>query len=124
MGEDGKVDFDEVLMFVELITRDQGVIRALGASWDPRQLMLFLVHLANQSVHEAAYLLSKLYARGITRPGAMGNPSRVLISQSFEKAAVWTFIARNIAQKSGKSAKEKDYLETKLARRLAHPNVQ
>ena len=61
------LDFDELQAFVELVTKDQQSILALG-SWDPRWLMLFLVNLANQGIPDGAYLLSKLYSRGLVKP--------------------------------------------------------
>ena len=61
------LDFDELQAFVELVTKDQQSILALG-NWDPRWLMLFLVNLANQGIPDGAYLLSKLYSRGLVKP--------------------------------------------------------
>ena len=61
----GGFDCDDLLAFVEIVTRDKDAIAVLGSGWDARRLMLFLVNLANQSLPEGAYMLSKLYARGI-----------------------------------------------------------
>ena len=50
---------------MEVISRDSMALAALGSRWDPRRLMLFLVSLADRGVPDGAYLLSKLYSRGL-----------------------------------------------------------
>ena len=63
----GNFDFDELLVFIEVLTKDPQVLTALRSNWQPRRLMLFLVNLANQGIAGGAYLLSKLYSRGVVR---------------------------------------------------------
>ena len=91
-AENADVDFDDLQAFVEIVTRDQQAVVALRASWDARWLMLFLVSLTNQGIPDAAYLLSKLYSRGIVRPPMPPNlpDPTMLISANSVKAAVWT----------------------------------
>ena len=43
----GNFDFDELLVFIEVLTRDPLVLTALRSNWQPKRLMLFLVSLAN-----------------------------------------------------------------------------
>ena len=66
-SDNQNLDLDEVKTFIELVTKNRDALSALGKDWDARWLMLYLVSLANHEVPEGAYLLSKLYARGIIR---------------------------------------------------------
>ena len=78
-----------MLAFLEIVTRDKEALAVLGPGWDARRLMLFLVNIANQSLPEGAYMLSKLYARGIYATSEEGAP-KPLVSRNIIKAAVWT----------------------------------
>ena len=87
--------------------------------------MLFLVALANQGVPDGAYLLSKLYARGLTRTNLQvegeeegGETQTVLVSRNLAKAAVWTVVSCNLAKKTRKTEKEQAYFAGKLNERL------
>ena len=80
--------------------------------------MLFLVSLANQGVPDGAYLLSKLYSRGIVRPASDGAPPTVLLSANVVKAAVWSTVAINLARKGNKTAAQIAYFDGKLQRRM------
>ena len=64
--------------------------------------MLFLVSLVNQGIPDGAYLLGKLYARGLVRLDLSGNDGEaatqtVLISRNIAKAAVWSIVACTLA---------------------------
>ena len=111
----GGFDCDDLLAFVEIVTRDKDALAVLGSGWDARRLMLFLVNLANQSLPEGAYMLSKLYARGIYVSNEEGAP-KPLVSKNTIKAAVWTQVAFNITQKSrgGPDQRLLAYYERKL----------
>ena len=64
--------------------------------------MLFLVSLANQGIPDGAYLLGKLYARGLVRLDPSENEGEeatqtVLIARNIAKAAVWCTVACTLA---------------------------
>lgn len=45
--ETGSLDFDDLQVFVEIITVNPRTVTALGSRWDARRLMLFLVQLSD-----------------------------------------------------------------------------
>ena len=74
---------------------------------------------------EAAYLLSKLYSRGLVRPALNpGQEGRPLVTKNAVKAAVWTTVAADITRKKSKSQRLINYYSRKLERRLASSDAQ
>ena len=53
--------------------------------------MLFLVSLADRGIPDGAYLLSKLYSRGLVFDFKMQeSKKKTLVTKNLAKAAVWT----------------------------------